>query len=185
MKVIIANASKTLSNVISVETGGLLYILTHIDEFFIENKIKPSEIVCRSYKDEDSLGESYAILNDLRLIYFPILWTDFTENDCKIVEEIDKKRVFNKFTKQYDTVNVKREYNKLAGVNRDKIITNYADILICFHDEEKIGKSINFLIHFFKSTKKLHWIYPITNRFFKDLDNFSNTILAKKCKLKK
>lgn len=94
------------------------------------------EIFCGKAKGVDSLGEQFALKNDIPIRYFPALWSDLTIEPCKIRHRKDGTA-----------------YNILAGHNRNEEMAKNADALLIIHkntngslDMLKRAKKYNLLI---------------------------------------
>ena len=70
----------------------------------------------------DKLGEKFALENGYKVEKYPALWNDLTKKPCKIK--------INKYGKQY---------NCLAGLNRNKDMVEVSDLVIMFHDGKSKG----------------------------------------------
>lgn len=89
-----------------------------LKEVIKESGFKITEVVSGCAKGVDKLGEDYADHCMIPVKKFPAKWADLSE-PCIVAEN------------QYG------KYNKLAGINRNKEMAEYADALICLHDGSK------------------------------------------------
>lgn len=80
-------------------------------------ELAPQEIISGGAAGADSLGAQYAEENKIKLTIFPANWNDLTAPNCKIK--------VGKFGKQY---------NALAGFNRNLDIINSSDLIVAFWD---------------------------------------------------
>jgi len=97
------------------------YLFEKIDEIRLQHKI--TVINCGLAKGADNMGKKYGQANDIEIIDYPALWDDLTAQPCKIK--------LNKYGK---------EYNVLAGFNRNEKMAVEGDILAVFY---KKGASNN------------------------------------------
>lgn len=93
-----------------------------IKKHILDKNIKIDYIVSGGAKGADSLGERYAKENNIETIIFYPKWNDIMVKDC-IVK-------VNKYGKQY---------NALAGFNRNKNIVLESDLIIAFWDKQSKG----------------------------------------------
>jgi len=80
-----------------------------------------TQIVSGGAEGADKLGEIYAKENNIPVKIFPVDWSDFSE-PCKI-----------------KTNSVGKEYNALAGFNRNQKIIENSDFIVCFWDGKSPG----------------------------------------------
>lgn len=74
-------------------------------------------IVSGNANGADKLGERFAKENGYKIDEYPALWNDLMKEPCKIK--------VNKYGKQY---------NCLAGLNRNKDMVEVSDLVVMFHD---------------------------------------------------
>lgn len=97
-----------------------------IKSAIIESGFKIDEIISGLANGPDKLGKRYGIENNILVKEFPANWNDLTEIPCKI--KINK---------------IGREYNILAGHNRNKRMAEYSTHLILIHNNS--SGSLNML----------------------------------------
>lgn len=90
-----------------------------IDKATHESGFSISEVVSGEANGVDKLGESWAGNNSIPVKPFPAKWQDFSE-PCHI-----KMNSYG------------RKYNALAGHRRNKEMADYADALICIHNNSR------------------------------------------------
>lgn len=79
------------------------------------------EIVSGDAEGADAIGKRYAEAHDIEYTGIPAKWQDMSE-PC--IRKVDRRG---------------REYNALAGINRNTDIAKYCDILVAFWDGKSKG----------------------------------------------
>lgn len=102
---------------------------------------KDIEIVSGTADGADKLGERYAKEKGYTLTEFPAKWKDLTAKPC-----------FVKYDKNAEP------YNVLAGLNRNKEMAKYADVLIAFWIDGSKGTE-NMIKEALKQKLELHFYY--------------------------
>ena len=83
--------------------------------------IELGEIVSGDADGADAIGKKYADVNNIEYTGIPAKWQDMSE-PC--IRKVDRRG---------------REYNALAGINRNTDIAKYCDILVAFWDGKSKG----------------------------------------------
>lgn len=97
-------------------------VSTVISNTISKYNISVTEVVSGCANGPDILGEQWALENNIPVTPFPAEWDDITAPDAKIK--------INKWGKQY---------NALAGFQRNERMAEYADVLIAIWDGKSHG----------------------------------------------
>ena len=97
-------------------------VSTVISNTLAKYNISITEIVSGCANGPDTLGEQWAVENGIKVEPFEALWDDLTVPNAKIKT--------NKWGK---------EYNALAGFQRNERMAEYGDVLIAIWDGKSIG----------------------------------------------